>query len=981
MKKAKTNAKPFISIIVLVSLLLTLIGSMTVFAVSADPPFTANVSIEGNTATVSVKTNKTMEYSSLELKFNEELPEGITLTSITDGDDIAAFSPSEAANIGLDNGLYGILNEDDNVSVESGKELVVYTFDISGASEGGHTIIFIFSAASDIDGEAYDWEDGTISAVINKGSAVVNYSVTLADAINGTASVSASSAAAGTEITITAIPDEGYELDKITYTPQGGAATDITSTGSFEMPDANVTVNITFKEADSNIVAGGECGENLTWVLDTNGTLTISGTGNMTDFTSSNIPWISYKSDIKNILINDGVTSIGERAFTKCVCLTNVEIPNSVTKVGSNSFSGCSSLINIEIPEGVWGIGNYAFSECSNLTSINIPSSTINIGSGAFNKCNKLMSINVAPDNAWYTDEDGILFNKKKTAIVRYPAGRTETNYTIPDGVTYISDAFSDCSNLESIYIPDSVDSLGESAFKNCSSLKHIEIPNGVTSISANAFNNCSDLESIYIPNGLIYIGHQAFLDCGSLKSIEIPNSVTGIGYTAFSGCDNLISVNIPDGVTEISYYTFKGCNSLAYITIPNSVTSIGESAFVRCSSLADVYYTGTEEQWNEITIADYNEPLQNATLHYNSEYDGQMHNITVITGSNGTASASTESAKAGTNITITAMPDDGYELDKITYIPEGGSAVDITNEKSFTMPESNVTVNVTFEEVTVPKYNIIVNAIANGTAEASAEQAEEGTTITITATPDDGYEIDSIIYTPAGESEMDITNEKSFIMPAKGVTVIVTFKASVPTSAAITVSDAKVSTGEEFSVPITLSENPGIVSMEFTVEYDEDLLEWTGVEEGEFGGSFDASVGNAITWFAGDPATNDTRDGVFAILKFTAREFSDGETTSVKITQIKVNYNAENIYDANEENVAFSVVPGEIKIIDYIPGDINGDGVVGNKDVTRLMRYIKYRDVEVVEAALDVNGDGTISNKDVTRLMRYIKYHDVEIY
>lgn len=195
-------------------------------------------------------------------------------------------------------------------------------------------------------------------------------------------------------------------------------------------------------------------------------------------------------------------------------------------------------------------------------------------------------------------------------------------------------------------------------------------------------------------------------------------------------------------------------------------------------------------------------------------------------------------------------------------------------------------------------------------------------------------------------------------------------------TNATITVGSKNVSAGEEFSIPIIFKDNPGVVSVEISVEYDESLIEWIEVEAGAFGGQFDGIVGGTITWYSSNPKIEINGDTDFAILKFRVADNVKEGTAYVTIS-----YDKENVFNSNEENVAFNIEPGQITIRSYIPGDINGDGNLNNKDVTRLMRYNKYHDIYVVEATLDVNGDGNINNKDVTRLMRYLKYGDVEIF
>ena len=253
------------------------------------------------------------------------------------------------------------------------------------------------------------------------------------------------------------------------------------------------------------------------------------------------------------------------------------------------------SVTEVIIPTEIDGVAvtsidHYAFYQCTSLASVTISNSVTSIGVDAFIDCSRLTSINVEQDNAVYSSEDGVLFNKKKTTLVLYPMGRSDALYVIPNSVTGIDEgAFRKSTSLTSVTIPNGVTSIGNAAFCVCTSLVNINIPNSVTSIGNYAFYSCTSLTDVDIPNSVTSIGYSAFEGCTSLVSIDIPNSVTRIGNYVFSRCLSMTSVDIPDSVTSIGWNAFSGCTSLASIDIPNSVTGIGNSAFSDCMSLENV--------------------------------------------------------------------------------------------------------------------------------------------------------------------------------------------------------------------------------------------------------------------------------------------------------------------------------------------------------------------------------------------------------
>lgn len=302
------------------------------------------------------------------------------------------------------------------------------------------------------------------------------------------ASVLATELGSEAEVTEVAAPEDSSEAAEVEE-PQAAET---------EEPDEEPVEDVS---PSTMAATSGKCGKNVTWKLDSKGTLTISGKGEMAYWYSDDVvPWYKNRKKIVSVVIKNGVTNVGEHAFWNCSKLNSVTLPDSVTSIGYGAFFSCRKLGKITIPQNVTSIGDLAFYSCSNLTKVNIPSKVTYIGEeGIFNFCNKLTSISVESGNKVYASQDGVLYNKEKSILICYPAGIKSSNVIILNGVKEVgSGAFLGCSNITGIDIPDSVTVISDDAFCRCTNLKRIVIPDSITNVGDCAFYGCEKLTQIY---------------------------------------------------------------------------------------------------------------------------------------------------------------------------------------------------------------------------------------------------------------------------------------------------------------------------------------------------------------------------------------------------------------------------------------------------------------------------------------------------
>lgn len=382
--------------------------------------------------------------------------------------------------------------------------------------------------------------------------------------------------------------------------------------------------NISAKDkAGASVVISGSCGYNLTWTLDDEGILVISGTGSMTSASSStDSPFYGILSSIKSIVIEDGVTTVGSCAFYGCTTLESLTMADSITSIGEYAFYGCSKLTDFILSDNLKTIGDKSFYDCENLTSVTIPESIVSIGDYAFYYCSLKnvvlpdVPINIgswAFNSALSEDDYGAYYIGKHLIRASY---EVSGSYMVKAGTLDIASfSISSQTELKSVTIPDSVKIIGSYAFYNCTALTNVTMGNGVERIGESAFKSCTSFYNIVIPDSVTSIGSLAFYNTSRYNNI-------GSGWQVFYIGKHLIDVNesfsgsftVSKGTLTIANYAFSYCDDIVSIKIPDSVRSIGEGAFYQCSELWGVYIDDLAA-WCEIEFENsYSNPLYYAS-------------------------------------------------------------------------------------------------------------------------------------------------------------------------------------------------------------------------------------------------------------------------------------------------------------------------------------------------------------------------------
>jgi len=377
---------------------------------------------------------------------------------------------------------------------------------------------------------------------------------------------------------------------------------------------------------------------------------------------------------LKTVTLGNAVASIGKEAFFRCEALTAIAIPGSVKSIGMSAFSNCISLKTVTLGNGVASIGRQAFYFCDALSAISLPNSvksidmsafyhclalkTVSIGSGletlgywAFSNCTSLSSFAVNQSNPNFVSVSGILFNKDKSTLLRYPPKKSGTAYSVPATVTAIErGAMSGCENLKTITLGSTLKSIGISAFSGCKALTAMTIPNSVKSLGSDAFSACFSLKTATLGNAIPSIGESTFYGCGALVSVNIPASVKKIGDYAFYGCASLKNISIGRNVTSVGYDAFSG-----YTTIHCGVSS---AAFVYAQTYNRSYVFFPIELSKSSAILAVGKTLKLTA--YTEKYEPKITWSTSNSAVAAVSSGGTVTAKAAGTAKITAKTSDG---------------------------------------------------------------------------------------------------------------------------------------------------------------------------------------------------------------------------------------------------------------------------------------------------------------------------------
>ena len=403
-------------------------------------------------------------------------------------------------------------------------------------------------------------------------------------------------------------PPAATEVPEVTDPTEETEPTEATDATDPTDPTEETTETVLELLAEEDILAQGTCGAegdgaNVTWVLTTDGTMILSGTGAVAAYDDrKDTPWNDYRNQILGLEVQKGITSVsgfsccenlrevslpeglislGKSAFLSCAQIQEIRLPKSLKTLGDGALAGCRSLTEIELPEGLEMIDNYALASC-NFTSVVIPASVTQMGYCVFNSDFNLKTVEIKGNvpSLW----DPFIDCKALQEVL------------ITGGVETIEDrAFHNLNSLERVQIASGLKTIGKSAFWSCDKLTTVSLPDGVTSIGEDAFEYCVNLTTINLPDSITTIGMEAFYGTKLTGPLNIPSSLVSLGNDAFHGCGGITGTLLFPGTLEyISTDAFAGCSGIEEIILPRGVLFIGDGAFNNCSGVQRLWLTNS---------------------------------------------------------------------------------------------------------------------------------------------------------------------------------------------------------------------------------------------------------------------------------------------------------------------------------------------------------------------------------------------------
>ncbi len=389
----------------------------------------------------------------------------------------------------------------------------------------------------------------------------------------------------------------------VTLGLKDGNATNFVDENSCAVRTEFVSGSISVAEKDVEI-ASGYSGA-LSWTLTDDGILTFSGEGKMKNYEyKSEMPWYSYREQIKTVVLEEGVTSIGAYAFYGMPNLVYINIASTVTSIGDYAFKNAPKIDNVVLPEGLTSLGDSAFYACTSLSSIEIPAALWTIKPYTFKNCTALAEVTFHEGNLMKIS-DGAFYNTALTELklpdclsildtFSFKNCAKLTSIELGSGLTELREAVFYATAIPTITVPDGITKIGPYVFKNCVKLETVELPSTLTSVGEASFYACTKLASLELPDAVTKIGNYAFRKCEALRTVTFSESLQNIGESSFYGCESLYYLEIPGNVTTIQGYAFKGCLSLGIVELPDSLKTIGDSSFHTCTDLDDISIPGS---------------------------------------------------------------------------------------------------------------------------------------------------------------------------------------------------------------------------------------------------------------------------------------------------------------------------------------------------------------------------------------------------